>query len=58
MARPRGTVLDRFIDEFALMPADERRITLAQLSGIDRAAAAIAAKAAEKPAPPEQEQPE
>lgn len=43
----KATVLDKFIDTFATMPADERVVTIKQLEGIHKGALAIEKRAAE-----------
>ncbi len=54
MSRPKRTPLDRFLDEFAVMPADERAVTIDQLQMAHRMGVAMEKRLA---APPEPTQP-
>lgn len=49
MSRTKRTPLDRFLDEFAAMPADERAVTIEQLTMAHRMALAIEKRVAEQP---------
>lgn len=46
----KSTVFDRFFEEFVVMPADERQITLNQLLAMDKTASIIERKRAAEPA--------